>query len=314
MKRTFAYRLIKEKHPLTAMATEKRNGLVLPLGIMVFIVVFLAINFLVNLPLNILSYATSKEYVRTLMSGNLGQFVMMGMNIVVMALLTLYCVKFEKRSPRSMGFSSGNVIPEYLKGVLLGFIAFSAVLLTGVLLKGFHFENVSNPIAFSSIFVWLLTFLISGMQEEVICRGFLMISISRRAPMWIAVLMNSVLFGLLHFMNPGINLLPVINLTLFGIFSSLLFLRTSNIWCVGAFHAIWNFVQGNFFGLQVSGAPELPTLLHFSQTGNTLVNGGAFGPEGGLPVTFVLIVGIVLILFLPEKTRDVLATDSLESI
>ena len=48
-------------------------------------------------------------------------------------------------------------------------------------------------------------------------------------------------------------MLAFINLTLFGVFASLYFIKRGSIWGIGAFHSIWNLVQGNFWGLSVSG-------------------------------------------------------------
>ena len=63
-------------------------------------------------------------------------------------------------------------------------------------------------------------------------------------------------------------------------------------------HTVWNFVQGNVFGMEVSGL-EISCSL-FSSTSDpsrSLWNGGSFGAEGGLSVTIVLTIAILVMLF-----------------
>ena len=139
--------------------------------------------------------------------------------------------------------------------------------------------------------------MVQGMGEEVLCRGYLMVSGGRRYPMWVAVFSNAVIFAALHLLNYGISVLAFINLSLFGVFASLYFIKRGSIWGIGAFHSIWNLVQGNFWGLSVSGgATECSVFRTTMVEGRDIINGGAFGPEGGLAVTVVLLVGICVLL------------------
>ena len=129
-----------------------------------------------------------------------------------------------------------------------------------------------------------------------------MVSFGRRYPMAAAVIANAVIFAALHLLNPGIAPLAIVNLILFGIFASCYFIRKGNIWGIGAFHSVWNLVQGNFYGIKVSGTTTSCTV--FSSTavgGREIINGGAFGLEGGLAVSLVLIAGILLLCFVKGK-------------
>lgn len=307
LKSSFAYRLITEKHALTRLATVRKKGLILPLEIPVFVVLLVGTGFLTNsLPLYMMRSLTSAERVRAFMRTVPGTFVGMAMSIGMIVMFMLYCRLIQKRPARSMGFQKERTLSEVPKGILVGFLLFSAAVLLGSLFGGFRFDGVAPQIALPAIGLWILRFFVEGMKEEVMLRGCFMVSISRRSPMWVAVLVNSVVFGAAHCLNPGIGVLPVVNLTLFGIFASLYMLRTGSIWSVAAMHAVWNIAQGNVYGLTVSGQDVvLPTLLHFSQTGRALVNGGVFGPEGGIAVTAVLLAGTAVLLLAPIKSQEV---------
>ena len=65
----------------------------------------------------------------------------------------------------------------------------------------------------------------------------------------------------MHLANSGITVLAFLNLTLFGVFASVYFIKRGNIWGIGALHSIWNFVQGNFYGIRVSGIETSCTVL-----------------------------------------------------
>lgn len=140
---------------------------------------------------------------------------------------------------------------------------------------------------------YLVGYLVQGMAEEVLCRGYLFVSLSRRHSVVYSAVLSALFFAMLHGANSGLTPLAVFNLFLFGIFAALLLVKCENIWVVGAFHSLWNFAQGNIYGIQVSGNSLQPAILNSSNVkGHGLINGAGFGLEGGLGVTLVLGLGI----------------------
>ncbi len=151
---------------------------------------------------------------------------------------------------------------------------------------------------FSGSFFTVYGRVVQGMAEEVLCRGYFLVSVGRRYPMSAAVLFNSCAFAALHLLNPGISPLAVANLILFGIFASICFIRTENIWLVGAVHSVWNLVQGNVYGGNVSGMKTSCSIFSAAAAdGREIFHGGEFGLEGGIAVTVVLLAAILLLLF-----------------
>ena len=66
---------------------------------------------------------------------------------------------------------------------------------------------------------------------------------------------------------------------------------------------MWNFVQGNFYGIPVSGLEMSDSV--FTTTINEeleLINGGTFGAEGGLATTIVMLLCIGGLLLYMKKT------------
>jgi len=213
----------------------------------------------------------------------------------------LFCRQIERRSLASMGFVRKGALSEYAKGFLFGLLLF-ALALGIALLLGTVTLTAAVQASAGLIALFLLGYLIQGMAEEVMVRGYLMLSLANRTSLAWAVGISSFVFAALHLPNPGISLLAFVNLTLFGVLAALYVLRSGSLFGACALHSAWNFAQGNLFGISVSGNALQPAFLEttLKETG-TLWNGGAFGLEGGLCVTIVLLAAIALILFLPKK-------------
>lgn len=263
-----------------------------------FILVFIVMSFVMQLICGLIEGFILRI---TQVDETTGMLIMLYEEIIGLVLVLLYCALAERRPLSSMGFVKKGAVIQYLKGIGIGFVLFSAVVLLGTLMGGFTFEGVYGHIQPGILLMFFVGFLFQGMFEEATDRGYFMVSLSRKNPVLAGVLVNSALFALSHGFNPGFGLFPAVNLLLFGLFASVYMLRTGNIWGVGAIHSVWNFVQGNFFGLSVSGMPLMPSVFVFGTTDNALISGGDFGPEGGLPVTIVLAVGIALVMLVPKK-------------
>ena len=107
----------------------------------------------------------------------------------------------------------------------------------------------------------------------------------------------------MHISNDGMATIAFLNMVVFGMFASLLVYRCDgSIWCVGALHGVWNFAQGNLFGISVSGNSLMSSIFSSTLTqGRELTNGGTFGLEGGIAVTLVLVLATAILWMLPQR-------------
>jgi membrane protease YdiL (CAAX protease family) len=216
----------------------------------------------------------------------------------------VYCKAFQKRDLYSIGFSKRGFALEYLVGALVGLVMISLPILV-CHLTGALTITVSDSIDPLTLFLFFVAFMLQGMGEEALFRGYLMTSIARRHHIWVAILFNSLMFAAFHMGNASFGIIPFLNITLFGIFASVLMLKRGNIWAVGAIHSLWNFAQGNVFGLNVSGNPKFASVFSSAQGEvGAILSGGDFGPEGGLGVTVVLLVAILVSLMLKTKSCE----------
>lgn len=224
--------------------------------------------------------------------------------IVMILVICLFCKFIQKRKMRTLGFVKKGFLKEYLLGLAAGFICFSLIVVLGVITGGLKVEGISAEFSIGMFALFALGFMVQGMAEEVMCRGYFMISYARRYPMYAAVLANALVFAALHIPNSGMTVLSFVNLALFGIFASVYMIYRGSIWGVGAFHSIWNLVQGNFYGIKVSGMELSNSFLRMTPVeGRDLLSGGDFGLEGSIWVTIVLIAGTVFMYYSMSKKQ-----------
>lgn len=304
-------------------AMRGRRGFIAVLEILIAIVVFVVSSIAMSIgtiPLMIGYFVSDPEFMKTAQSvadGSMDSLQYMQkmqdyalhlpdwmtiatllLEILMIAVVFVYCRFLEKRKIRTLGFRKKGMVPQYLKGAVAGALFFSVAYLICVLTGSIHVEGLVTNMAPLGILGYLVGYLVQGMAEEVLCRGYLFVSLSRRHSVVYSAVLSALFFAMLHGANSGLTPLAVFNLFLFGIFAALLLVKCENIWVVGAFHSLWNFAQGNIYGIQVSGNSLQPAILNSSNVkGHGLINGAGFGLEGGLGVTLVLGLGIAYLVY-----------------
>lgn len=247
------------------------------------------------------------EYVNNMLADSYIMRLMLFSTVMGTLVAIFFCRVAEGRKLPTMGFVKKGFALQYLIGLIAGFVMFSAVVMLSYFMGGLKPETAEGA-AIGGLVIMFLGYVVQGMSEEVIFRGYFMTTLLRDHKPWVAILVNSVGFALVHGANPGISLfeqpvvtiLAMLNLTLFGVMVSLYMLRTGSIWGACAIHTIWNFVQGNFYGLPVSGTDSGESVFSFSLAENMgWANGGAFGIEASVATTIVMGVLIALLLFVP---------------
>ncbi|MBR6718725.1 MAG: CPBP family intramembrane metalloprotease [Oscillospiraceae bacterium] len=236
----------------------------------------------------------------------IGMIITLFLTIVTVLLTYVLIGPIERRTLRTAGLTKHRCVRDYLTGGTLGFVMFTIVILmawaTGAV-------RPAAPDQDRNILLMILMFggwMVQGFSEEFLCRGFLMMSTGTHHKPWLAVFISSTLFGLGHVFNAGASVAGVLNVILFGVTMGVIMLRTDSIWVAAALHSVWNWAQGSFFGLQVSGNAAGASVLRFEQTGAAnWMGGGAFGLEAGLGTTLInVVVLLVFLLVIPQRTSD----------
>lgn len=130
--------------------------------------------------------------------------------------------------------------------------------------------------------------------EEVMFRGYGYRLISKVGVHPLTnIIITSILFSLAHLIS-GFNVIGLLNIFLFGIVASLLYLRLRNLWGAIAFHIVWNTATQNIFGFPTYGAFAKVSFFFTKPIGGWWMNGSSYGPEGSLLFTAMLIITVVV--------------------
>jgi membrane protease YdiL (CAAX protease family) len=151
----------------------------------------------------------------------------------------------------------------------------------------------------------LLLFALVGLREELFSRGYCLYAFRQMRHEWLAVLLSSVLFTLLHSINPNLQFIGTLNIFLAGLLFSFMAIKTGNLWMAIGFHITWNYFQGSIFGFPVSGI-WINGLYQTEIRYDNLLTGGPFGPEGGLLTTGILFTGFVIVWLYTRQRKNTL--------
>lgn len=223
--------------------------------------------------------------------------------VFILLLFIVWVKVIEKNSLSTLGFVKKNWLKYLGLGILLSLLQMGVIALVYQVggIGTFELNELSlEPILFIlGLFpFWLL----QGGTEEVATRGWLLTRIAARTNLPLAIAISSSLFGILHLGNAGVTFLSVLNIILDGVLAGLLFIYTDSIWLVVAQHGTWNYVQGNLLGFQVSGTGADASIFSFTMgDGPVWLTGGAFGAEGSIITTLVLLVSLVIVYRLGER-------------
>lgn len=212
-------------------------------------------------------------------------------------IVSLFCCRcIEMRHVRSMGVRKNKLVPHYLTGLGIGAALMTSITLLTVV-SGANSISLCSGINFGIIALYLLGFFVQGMSEEFIFRGFLMSSLGSKNTA-LAIVVNSAAFGLAHGLNPGLTPLAMVNLVLFGLFASFYVILFDDLWGACAIHSVWNFMQGNIYGISVSGSGKSESVFSVNQkSSHGFLTGGDFGIEGSVFTTIILLAATIIVLY-----------------
>jgi len=206
-----------------------------------------------------------------------------------------------KRPLALLGLNKNGILPQFGIGWLIGtgliLIGFLMMTLLGVL--SFHGTNWNTGL----IFGFLLMFLIQSFSEEVLFRSYLIPTIEYRLGLPAALILSSLAFMVIHFFNPNINPLGMLDLFVGGILMGLLFIKYRNVWAPTGMHAAWNYIQSTILGYEVSGIKTY-SWLNMIEVGPDIITGGAFGYEGSV---FSTLFQLIFIYFFVKSNPDLIS-------
>lgn len=142
----------------------------------------------------------------------------------------------------------------------------------------------------------------AALVEELAMRGYLLTTLVEGVGAPFAIAITSVLFALIHLLNPDPTFLSTGMVALAGLFLATIRLTTGSLWAAWIAHLAWNLVQAVVLHAPVSGLP-LPTPgYRLVDHGPVWLTGGPWGPEGGLAAAAGMLVATFLLVRFAQES------------
>jgi len=297
-----------------------KDGLRAGWSLLIFIAIFAALAVCVNLiahKLHPIAPGTKPPAEISIRAGFLNESIPLLMTLLVTWIMS----KIERRPNSVYGFGDSRKLAHFLAGLTWGMICLTLLIWTlwrtGLLVFDRRLVFGSDILRYGAI--WLVGFLLVGLLEEYLTRGYLQYTLtrglaslyqlafktrhSRALGFWTAAIIFSILFGLGHGKNPGESPIGLLSAGLAAMVFCFSLWRTGSLWWAIGFHTSWDWGQSFLYGVADSGTMVQHHLLATHPVGKPILSGGATGPEGSIFILAVLALASLIILFTLRGTQ-----------
>jgi uncharacterized protein len=291
-----------------------KDGLRAGWSLLIFITIFAVLAFCVNViahKLHPIAPGTKFPSEISIRAGFLNEIIPLLMTLLVTWIMS----KIERRPNSVYGLGDSRKLSRFLGGLAWGIVCLSLLILTlwktgllvfdGRLLFGFDILRYGA--------IWLVGFLLVGLLEEYLTRGYLQYTLTRGLAglyqwafktrhskalgFWTSAVIFSILFGLGHSSNPGESPIGLLAAGLAGMVFCFSLWRTASLWWAIGFHTSWDWGQSFLYGVADSGTMVQHHLLATHPVGKPILSGGATGPEGSIFILAILALASLVILY-----------------
>jgi len=219
-----------------------------------------------------------------------------GLQVLCVFIATAVMAAIEKRPVLAYGYQGTARASRFFFGLVWGFVAISALMLTlwKAGLMAFEGQLLHGGAIWRFAAEWGLMFLLVGLFEESLLRGYLQFTLTRGIGFWWSALLLSFLFGFGHGSNPGESPVGLFAAGAIGLVFCLSLWYTGSLWWAVGFHATWDWGESYFYGTADSGMVAQGHLYGEHPVGKLLWSGGATGPEGSLLVIPLILIAALL--------------------
>ncbi len=249
-----------------------------------------------------------------------GVIINEGITFAGAAAASLILALIERRRMGVYGINRRDLL-DFLPGTFWGLASLSLLILA---LHSCHVLVFDARLLYGTAMYlygakWLLAFLMVGLFEEYLTRGFLQYTLmrglyglaekispthTRIVAFWLAAAVMSLVFGAGHLGNAGESRLGLVTVVLAGVIFSYALWRTGSLWWAIGFHMSWDWAQSFLYGVPDSGGLFAGRLFQTHATGHVWLSGGAAGPEGSVLVIPTLILVALVIRFTTRQRRQ----------
>jgi uncharacterized protein len=200
----------------------------------------------------------------------------------------------DKLSWREVGLGRAAASPPLVaRGALLGGLTIGGASLFLISIHMLRVDAASPGSWWRQAGVSVLLLLPAAFFEELFIRGYVFAIIRRAAGWRVALILTSVVFGLLHVANPGADSESILAVIVAGFFLGVILLVTKSLYAAGAAHFAWNWMMSGALHVAVSGLSSADPDYKIVDAGPDWLTGGPWGPEGGMAA----VVAMFIVLF-----------------
>ena len=220
--------------------------------------------------------------------------------------------QLEERPAGSYGLPARDAFGKpFWQGCLFGLCEISVVIGMIAAFGDYSFGSLAEhrgAIAGWALF-WGLFFVVVGLFEEFIFRGYTLYTLADGIGFWPAAVFLSLCFGAVHMPNAGEDWAGIAGVVFVGLFWCFTLKRTGSLWFAVGMHAAFDFGETFLFSVPDSGLLLPGHLSNAMVHGPKWATGGTAGPEGSLFDFLILAVFFLVVHFLfPTKQEKKIGT------
>src|SRR5271167_158025 len=195
---------------------------------------------------------------------------------------------------------------KFWLGCFFGLLEISALVGLIALFGGYSF----GPLALNGtqILQWAayyaVFFLFVGFFEEFLFRGYTQFTLGDGIGFWPAATVLSVLFGFVHYFNPGEGIVGAASVVLVALLFVFTLRRTGNLWYAIGLHAAFDFGETFLYSVPDSGFLFPSHLSDAALHGARWLTGGTVGPEGSVFCFLTMGLQFLVVLWLFPKNKS----------
>jgi membrane protease YdiL (CAAX protease family) len=236
-------------------------------------------------------------------------FIQEAFSFVVIFAAAVIMAQIERRSVGEYGLPSRGAFGKlFWQGCLIGLIEVSALVGLIAAFRGYSFGGlaVHGGELLHWGLLWAVFFVLVGLFEEFLFRGYLQYTLGDGIGFWPAAVVLSCLFGAVHLANPGEGWVGAAGVVVIGLVFAFALRRTGNLWLVVGWHASFDFGETFLYSVPNSGIVFQGHLSNATlQQGKSWLTGGTVGPEGSV-FSFVTmgILAVAVHFLFPTKKAE----------
>src|SRR6266513_2900391 len=148
-----------------------------------------------------------------------------------------------------------------------------------------------------------LAVLLAALTEELAFRGYPLRRLADAVGAVPATSLGAIGFGLAHLGNPSATAFSTVNVALAGVWLACAFLSPGGMPLAWGAHFGWNATLALGFEAPVSGYVFPSPAVAYRAGPHGWIDGGAFGPEGGIVTTLVMLAGTAALVTWSRRSR-----------